>query len=345
MPFDFYTPWRQGQNHLGNYQNWVRMAQERKEREEDLKIRRQERREDVELAGFERITGDPPLKPDVTIAGAGYKRPSLRYVPNPSGDGGIIMYGNKSLGQYSSAGKYKPGEVKEFKVGDNIITGIYTGNQGDKLGDLPGWVPVISAGRYKPGVNVNIDMSPKTKADLEGQIISGMTILDNLKRIDKIYTPEFLTYKGQGKAWLQEKGSKLGFDVGEFVGKREKWKMEVDQQMLKWRKFITGVAGGEKEMQKIEQTTLNAQDSPATYEAKRKQIEIMTRASIARADWLRKKGFGDVSAMSPSERSKLLAQYPLEDFGYEDVLTETEEGKETYEYEYIPGVGVRPVLR
>ena len=54
---------------------------------------------------------------------------------------------------------------------------------------------------------------------------------------------------------MLEKGEVI--DSSNYLTKRAEWKSALENYMLLWRKFITGVAGGEKEMQRIEQSIIN----------------------------------------------------------------------------------------
>jgi len=72
MPFDFYTPWRQGQNHLRNYQNWVGMAQRKRESEAEEKKTQQYVDIHAAQIGATRVTPDKPRRPDFMVGNKPY---------------------------------------------------------------------------------------------------------------------------------------------------------------------------------------------------------------------------------------------------------------------------------
>jgi hypothetical protein len=224
----------------------------------------------------------------------------------------------------------KPGTITQLKVDDSQGKPIYL-----NVRPMPdGSLQYLGTGtRFKPGVTANInlpDMTKRTKGELEGRIVQGQDTLAKLDRVEKLFKDEYLEYAGKGKAWLQDVGSKLGMPTGKFLEGYKQWASEVDAHTLLWRKFITGVAGGPKEMEAIERTTINTKyDSPASYRAKAKQIRIMTDAQIKRDKELLAKGF-NLRQMSPEDRAKIAEQYPIEDYGYEEI--EIPKGKETGTY-------------
>ena len=179
--------------------------------------------------------------------------------------------------------------------------------------------------------NVNVDtMTKRTQGDLEADIVQGQDTLAKLDRVEELFKPEYLEYAGKGKAWLQDIGSKAGLKTGEFLAGYKKWAAEVDAHTLLWRKYITGVAGGPKEMEAIERTTINTKyDSPASFKAKSEQIRIITNAQVKRSKDLLSKGF-DLEKMSPEARAAVVQQYPIENYGYKEL--EIPGGKPRAEY-------------
>ena len=248
-------------------------------------------------------------------------------------DGKIIGYtGTKErpltlLKDGEIGGKYKPGELKDFKVGEKYVYGRFTGDAKDNFGGIPGWTNTgVEAPRQSQNINVNVDMTKKTQGDLEEKVVEAEFLKDKFSRIEQIYKPEFLQHslwsKGQTSAAAENVASKFGMKPSEFTTQRNKWKAEVDVNTMLWRKMITGVAGGDKEMNKIESITFNTdKDSPAEYDAKFAQMKIMNDAQLARAKFLLERGL-DVKKMPAKERAKLADQYPIENFGYKDILPE-----------------------
>jgi len=166
-------------------------------------------------------------------------------------------------------------------------------------------------------VNNTVDMTPRSQGTLEENIINADEVLASLDRIDESYKEEYLTYKGKAKAIGADILSKAGSKKADaFIEDREKWKTLVDEQTLKWRKFITGVAGGEKEMETIEKTTINTKyDSPAGFRSKLKLRREVVEADKKRSQELLRKGF-DVTKMNESDKKRILGDNPLENYGF-----------------------------
>ncbi|MDA3834241.1 MAG: hypothetical protein PF495_12690 [Spirochaetales bacterium] len=250
--------------------------------------------------------GDPKKIKEATAA---YQKAQMVYIATGDKyDQHLMRLEQQAAKQAAGNGPYKIGELKDFKQGDEFVQHEYTSGGT--------WEPTgVAAPRYKSSTNVNIntpDMSKRTQADLESEIVQGKATLDKTSRVRGLYSPEYLEYAGKGTAYLQDIGSKLGMNQGDFLKGYKQWAAEVDAHTLMWRKFITGVAGGEKEMEAIERTTINTKyDSPASFEAKLDQIERMTVAAITRSEGLLSRGF-DIKKMTPEQITKEggeLAQY------------------------------------
>ena len=176
------------------------------------------------------------------------------------------------------------------------------------------WIlDVKKAGSQNITVNTG-SVGKTTQNKLEDSIISGEKNIDMLTRLDDMYNPTFLEYTGKARAGLEDYLSKVGLSKGEYLQKRAKWASEVDTFTLLWRKHITGVAGGPQEMKAIEKTVINTKyDSPAKYKAKREQMEIMTRAAIAKDKAYLANGI-DLSKQTPKQREIISKTDPLSNY-------------------------------
>jgi hypothetical protein len=127
---------------------------------------------------------------------------------------------------------------------------------------------VITAGSTK-GVNVTvgwpgIEKSTKGKAEEDvQQAVDLYTGMENLVRLAK---PEFLTYMGQGQAWIERVGEKAKlWSNPKLLGGYTEWKVSVEQEFNKYRKWVTGVAAGPVELEMIRKTFPNGDMSETQF--------------------------------------------------------------------------------
>jgi len=177
-------------------------------------------------------------------------------------------------------GAYKIGQIKDFKEGDKFITKKYLGEgQWEKIGEAP---------RYKPTTKVDITvdtgLSKKVQSDLQGEIFEMENNLYSLNQAGELFQDDFLKYAGKGIGWLADKTDKLGIPwKQDYLEKYSTWQGIVDMQTLAYRKMVTGVAGGEKEMKAIEKTYINTKyDGPTKFKAKLEIYKHNTKAAIER---------------------------------------------------------------
>lgn len=135
------------------------------------------------------------------------------------------------------------------------------------------------------------DMSKKTQGTLEGDILSADDALAQLNMIDATYEPEFYTIGGKFEAWMKNK-----FNTWD-ANKQDAWtqrKSVHDQYVLQYfnayRKWVTGVASGEKEMAWIQRSIPSGKDSPMAFKSKLKSIKTYTEKAIARKKLALEKG-------------------------------------------------------
>uniref|UniRef100_A0A6M3IKJ4 Uncharacterized protein n=1 Tax=viral metagenome TaxID=1070528 RepID=A0A6M3IKJ4_9ZZZZ len=217
-------------------------------------------------------------------------------------------------------GAHKIGATDTFKIGEELVNAEYIGGKYKEKNLPKGWKSVSTAPRHKPETNIDIavdtGLTKSSQTKLQEKIMESQYSLDRLEEAEAIFEPEFLKYSGQGKAWVSKKLEKggVGFEK-EFLGRYSKWKNTVETFMLEWRKYITGVAGGEKEMKDIEKATINTKyDSETTFKSKLSQIKKMTTAAGDRAKFLLENFNMDIKNSDESTKKRFRKAYPLKDF-------------------------------
>jgi rRNA processing protein Gar1 len=156
------------------------------------------------------------------------------------------------------------------------------------------------------------DISPKTTSALEEEIVHAEKTIEMINRVKELYKREYLQYQGKGQAWLENKLSKAGLSEGEFAAARQTWAYQIDIASLMFRKLITGVAGGEKEMEMIERIALNTKfDSPAQHEAKMALMPVLAEAAKKRSEYLLKKGFPRPQEATPEAKADAAKMFPF----------------------------------
>jgi hypothetical protein len=120
------------------------------------------------------------------------------------------------------------------------------------------------------GTTVSIGgVTKKVQGEIEGGILESSVRLDDLTHLEELWDPEFLMYSGKMKAWMAAGFNKLTdkqlFD--DFGMRQASFAKKLMQFTLRWRKWVTGVAGNEKEFKAIEKSTINMYDSPDQFRA------------------------------------------------------------------------------
>jgi len=119
-------------------------------------------------------------------------------------------------------------------------------------------------------------MERATKTNLEKNIVETQTQIDAFNEIEKMFQDDYLTYKGQIKAGTEKIGEKAGiFKPSGWLTKRQLWYQTAKEKFLAYRKWVTGVAGGEKELMEIAKSYPDPDNnSPTEYRANLKQARI-----------------------------------------------------------------------
>jgi len=107
------------------------------------------------------------------------------------------------------------------------------------------------------------------------------------------------TYIGKGKAFITTKAQKLGFqtsdELNKFLSKQSEWKADVLKYTNKYRKHITGVAAGEKEIKLLASSIANPDDAPSVFKAKIKAQRLQNEMLIRRNEAFLSEGLGGIT--------------------------------------------------
>ena len=133
----------------------------------------------------------------------------------------------------------------------------------------------------KSGVN------PKgTDTRLTKEILDAKGLAEPLSVMKNQFEPAFLTYKGEVSDKFSQFREKMGLgkddNLQKFVARRNQWLAANNQFFNNYRKAITGVAAGEKEIGYLKQSIPSDDDSPSVYMAKLEQQIRFNNALIAR---------------------------------------------------------------
>lgn len=126
--------------------------------------------------------------------------------------------------------------------------------------------------------------APKgAQTQLFKDVVDGQTTLDSIAQIEALYEPDFLTYGGALKGNAATFLNKMNPNQrSQFQARRSKFISAANREFLAYRKWATGVAGGEKEMAEIKRATFSEDDSPQDFEAKLQLAKSLTRRLNAR---------------------------------------------------------------
>lgn len=117
-------------------------------------------------------------------------------------------------------------------------------------------------------------------------ILGAKGLQKTLEIMETQFEPEFLTIQGKTKAAIAEGLGKLGItsdeEINKFIRRKSEWEAANRQYFNQYRKEITGVAAGEKEIAYLEASIPNINDSPAVYQAKIKLQRELNQDIIER---------------------------------------------------------------
>jgi len=130
------------------------------------------------------------------------------------------------------------------------------------------------------------DQGPLGKAPtnkFQEEVVNNQQALDRIQNLETLYEQDFLTYKGSAKgSWATFMNKLNPNERSKFQARRAKFISAANRDFLTFRKWATGVAGGEKEMAEIKRATFSEDDSPQDFEAKLDAAKSMYRRLNAR---------------------------------------------------------------
>jgi len=202
------------------------------------------------------------------------------------GAGTAIYKGGRALGQVPFAPPKTP--APKFEVfQDNTGNQVYV----EKGKVIPEGYSKVQA----KGTQVTIqtgDLGKTTKSKLEGDIIEGTRNIQSFQKTRESFKPEYLTMFGKGQKLLAETADKAGIPTKgqkQLIRRRSKWFRQAKADFIAYRKWATGVAGGEKELKEIATSFPDpVKNSPTQYEANLDSIDETTkRVLMLNTDFLR----------------------------------------------------------
>lgn len=112
-----------------------------------------------------------------------------------------------------------------------------------------------------------------TQTKIEKDLIDINSTLSEIDVIEDQFNDDFFTYRGKGTAFFSGLAEKLEIPIpkaqSDFLEEKTKFFADSKRVFLKFRKFITGVAGGIQEFNEIAKAAINPEkDSPTEFKAK-----------------------------------------------------------------------------
>lgn len=205
----------------------------------------------------------------------------------------------------STVKKALEGETPTFKIIADSTSP--TGFSYQDLRNPENILPNAPAPKAAAEVSVSLERPQKTTiGKIENQMISAINTFELTDKALKGFKPEYLTYAGKGKAFIDKQLNKLGFKGSEFIKEFSAWRQDVQQQYLSYRKDITGVAVRADEKPELEIAAPSVEnDAPEELKAKLENIWENQRRIVKRLKLLREQGFDEIT-------EDILARIPLD---------------------------------
>jgi len=151
-----------------------------------------------------------------------------------------------------------------------------------------------------PSMDKSSDLdSKKSKGEIEKKLMTAYEARDLLENMDVLFESEFATYVGKTKAFVAAEAQKMGFETSQelnnFLSRRAEWEASVNQYFDAYRKYVTGVAAGEKEIKLIQKSVPNRDDAPSVFRAKIKLQKIKNEQIIKRNEAYKELGIGEIT--------------------------------------------------
>ena len=177
--------------------------------------------------------------------------------------------------------------VTVLKEGKYVSVPIDTDEGKEKLKLMfeDGWVE----SRVNTNASNASSLQKSIQTKVEGKLLSGTELNRNLMLQEIQFQPEFLSLKG--KALWKAYGAidfinsdALNPEQKAFLSNYAEWQQTNLQYFNQYRKEITGVAAGEKEMSWLQASIPSEKDTPTTYMAKLKNQMLIQEQVIKNAE-------------------------------------------------------------
>ena len=191
----------------------------------------------------------------------------------------------KAISPTNNRGSAAGDVSKLYKVGDKIGSATIGEIKGNQYRALlkDGWIQTNVGVNSTSIAGVN---SKGTNTKLEKEIVDAKGLAVPLSVMKNQFEPEFLTYKGEIGAGFSSFREKMGLgkddSLQKFTARRNQWLAANNQFFNNYRKAITGVAAGEKEIGYLKQSIPSDDDSASVYMAKLDQQILFNKKLIAR---------------------------------------------------------------
>ena len=138
-----------------------------------------------------------------------------------------------------------------------------------------------------PSMDKSSDLSKKSKNKAQEKVLTAIEMDGLLEVMEVLHDDKFSTYVGKSQAVVAELINKSGLfknseDMNNFMVRRAEWEAAVQQYFNAYRKNITGVAAGEKEIKLLENSVPNVNDTPAVFKAKVKLQRALNNTVMRR---------------------------------------------------------------
>ena len=137
-------------------------------------------------------------------------------------------------------------------------------------------------------------LTKKSQGSTEQTIMSGQQLLNNLTLQEVLFQDEFLKIGGKAKytylKGLEVAGKELKPEEKAYIADYSEWQQTNLQYFNNYRKEITGVAAGEKEIGWLQESIPSEKDTPTTYKAKVKNQIRIQKSLIENAEKFRATG-------------------------------------------------------
>ena len=156
-----------------------------------------------------------------------------------------------------------------------------------------GYTADVGIAAKPPLVSIDIgdrggDVQKSTIAAVEKDILKVDEVLEKLTLVNETTDPSFLTFGGRADVSISNVKEKFGItldrEAKDYVKAYNNWASTLDQYVLAYRKWVTGVAGGEKEAEWIFEAIPTKTNAPTEFQSKLDQtfkVQTLTRDRLA----------------------------------------------------------------